>query len=110
MLAVRSEHSALVDLLCKHGCNRHVLGFDHIDPIDYAINKRNQYLSDVLLKHERKLYTPVSLGGSSSLNDLGQNLQNSLIDDLKSDSSIQHEDPANKSLNLDSNYSVFQSD
>jgi ankyrin repeat protein len=113
MLAVRSEHSTLVDLLCKHGCNRHALGFDHIDPIDYAINKRNQYLSDVLLKHERKLYTPVSQCGSSPLNEsssLGPNLHNSIIDDLKSDSSIQHEDTANKSLNLDSNYSVFQSD
>lgn len=52
MLAVRSEHAAVVDLLCKRGCNMHTHGFDNIEPIDYAINKRNLYLSDVLMKHE----------------------------------------------------------
>ena len=127
MLAVRSEHSNLVDLLCKYGCNRHVLGFDHIDPIDYAIGKRNQYLSDVLLKHERKFsYTVSNDGCSSSLNEISShlslNLHNSAIDELRTDSSIQqeeldksnvsncNEDLQNKSSNLDSNYSVFQSD
>ena len=129
MLAVRSEHSNLVDLLCKYGCNRHVIGFDHIDPIDYAINKRNQYLSDVLLKHERKIsYTtnsPDDVGCSSSLNETGSH--SVLNDELKTDSSIQHEqdllDKSNNSISTDQDqnnkscnnldacsYSVFQSD
>ena len=103
MLAVRSEHSALVDLLCKRGANRHVLGFDNIDPIDYAINKRNQYLSDVLLKHERTLSASVDCF-SSSLNE-----SKSVLDELKSDSSIQHEEQ-DRSNNIYSNCSVFQSD
>ena len=54
MLAVRSDHPAVVDVLCKHGCNMHTHGFDNIEPIDYAMNKRNLYLSDVLMKHERQ--------------------------------------------------------
>lgn len=54
MLAVRSDHPSVVDVLCKHGCNMHTHGFDNIEPIDYAINKRNLYLSDVLMKHERQ--------------------------------------------------------
>ncbi len=54
MLAIRSEHTAIVDILCKRGCNMHTHGFDNIDPIDYAFNKRNLYLSDVLMKHERQ--------------------------------------------------------
>lgn len=53
ILAVRSDHPAVVDFLCKRGCNMHAHGFDNIDPIDYAINKRNLFLSDVLMKHER---------------------------------------------------------
>ena len=53
MLAVRSDQPAVVDFLCKRGCNMHTHGFDNIDPIDYAINKRNLFLSDVLMKHER---------------------------------------------------------
>ena len=53
MLAVRSEKTDLVDLLCKRGCNMRVQGFDHVEPIEYAINKRNLYMSDVLMKHER---------------------------------------------------------
>lgn len=54
MLAVRSEHTSVVDLLCKRGCNMHTHGFDNIDPVEYAINKRNLYLSEVLMKHERQ--------------------------------------------------------
>ena len=54
MLAVRSDHPAVVDVLCKHGCDMHTHGFDNIEPIDYAMNKRNLYLSDVLMKHERQ--------------------------------------------------------
>lgn len=54
MLAVRSDHPAVVDVLCKRGCDMHTQGFDNIEPIDYAINKRNLYLSDVLMKHERQ--------------------------------------------------------
>lgn len=53
MLAVRSDHPEVVDALCKRGCDMHTHGFDNIDPIDYAINKRNLILSDVLMKHER---------------------------------------------------------
>lgn len=60
MLAVRSEHAAVVDLLCKRGCNMHTHGFDNIDPIDYAINKRNLFLSDVLMKHERQQLSSAS--------------------------------------------------
>lgn len=54
MLAVRSDHPEVVDALCKRGCDMHTHGFDNIDPIDYALSKRNLYLSDVLLKHERQ--------------------------------------------------------
>ena len=73
MLAVRSEHPAVVDLLCKRGCNMHAHGFDDIDPSDYAINKRNLYLSDVLMRHERQNLsssTSVTSGGDgqASLN------------------------------------------
>jgi len=32
----------------------HTHGFDNIDPIEYAMNKRNLFLSDVLMKHERQ--------------------------------------------------------
>ena len=60
MLAVRSEHAAVVDLLCQRGCNMHAHGFDDIDPLDYALNKRNLYLSDVLMKHERQHLNSVS--------------------------------------------------
>lgn len=52
MLAVRSEHPAVVDALGKRGCDLHAQGFDNIDPLDYAKNKKNLYLSDVLLKHD----------------------------------------------------------
>jgi ankyrin repeat protein len=55
MLAVRSEHAAVVDAMCKRGCDMHTSGFDHIEPIDYAKTKRNLYLSDVLTKHEARL-------------------------------------------------------
>jgi hypothetical protein len=71
MLAVRSEHSAVVDLLCKHGCDMHAHGFDNIDPIDYAINKRNLYLFDVLMRHERQNLASSSIsndGSNSTLN------------------------------------------
>lgn len=54
MLAVRSDHAEVVDALCKRGCNMHTHGFDNIEPIDYALNKRNLYVSDVLMKHERQ--------------------------------------------------------
>ena len=54
MLAVRSDHTAVVDALCKRGCNMHTHGFDNVDPIEYAMNKRNLFLSDVLMKHERQ--------------------------------------------------------
>jgi len=53
MLAVRSEHTPVVDLLCQRGCNLHTTGFDKIEPLNYALNKRNRYMSDVLMKHER---------------------------------------------------------
>ena len=46
MLAVRSEHLSIVDTLCKRGCS-----VSH-DSVDYAKNKRNLYLSDMLLKHQ----------------------------------------------------------
>jgi ankyrin repeat protein len=54
MVAVRAEHANVVDLLCKHGCDIHTHGFDNIEPMQYAINKRNLYMSDVLMKHERQ--------------------------------------------------------
>ena len=54
MLAVRSDHPEVVDTLCKRGCDMHTHGFDNIEPIDYALSKRNLYLSDVLMKHERQ--------------------------------------------------------
>ena len=66
MLAVRSEHAAVVDLLCKRGCNLHTHGFDNIDPIDYAINKRNLFLSDVLMKHERQQLNSAPSGNDDS--------------------------------------------
>ena len=96
MLAVRSEHSAVVDLLCKHGCNRHAVGFDKIDPIDYAISKRNQYVSDILLKHDR-IESPSHECCSTSLNDSAH--QHSLTEEQNS---LIHHDS--------NNGSVFQSD
>ena len=54
MLAVRSDHTDVVNTLCKRGCNMHTHGFDNIDPIEYAVSKRNLYLSDVLMKHEQE--------------------------------------------------------
>lgn len=85
MLAVRSEHAAVVDLLCKRGCNMHAHGFDNIDPIDYAINKRNLYLSDVLMRHERQHLNSASSNISNEGNVLN-NSQNSnnIIDKNKS--------------------------
>jgi ankyrin repeat protein len=71
MLAVRSEHSSVVDLLCQRGCDVHTQGFDRIQPIDYAVNKRNMYLSEMLLKHERRQSSNSSSTGqinNSSLN------------------------------------------
>ena len=73
MLAVRSEHAAVVDLLCQRGCNMHAHGFDDIDPLDYALNKRNLYLSDVLLKHERQ-----HLNSVSSTNSVDTSITNHL--------------------------------
>ena len=73
MLAVRSEHAAVVDLLCQRGCNMHAHGFDDIDPLDYALNKRNLYLSDVLMKHERQ-----HLNSVSSTNSVDTNMPNHL--------------------------------
>lgn len=102
MLAVRSEHSSIVDLLCRHGCNRHTIGFDKIDPIDYAISKRNQYVSDILLKHDRK-ESPSQECCLSSLNDSANN--NSMTEELKSDNSMQH-----ASINDSTSCPVFQSD
>ncbi len=55
MLAVRTEHSAVVDAMCKRGCDLHTSGFDNIKPMDYAKNKKNLYLSDMLSKHEARL-------------------------------------------------------
>lgn len=66
MLAVRSEHPNVVDLLCKRGSDMHTHGFDNVDPIEYAINKRNLYLSDVLMKHERQISSQMSSTSSSS--------------------------------------------
>lgn len=63
MLAVRSEHASVVDLLCKRGCNMHTHGFDNVEPIEYAINKRNLYLSDILIQHERQFSTQMSGSG-----------------------------------------------
>lgn len=54
MLAVRSEHSAVIDALCKRGCDIHTSGFENVGPIDYAKNKKNLYLSDVLMKHDAR--------------------------------------------------------
>jgi ankyrin repeat protein len=55
MLAVRSEHSAVVDAMCKRGCDLHTPGFDNLEPIDYAKTKKNLYLSDMLSKHEARI-------------------------------------------------------
>ncbi len=44
----------------------HTHGFDNVDPIEYAINKRNLYLSDVLMKHERQLSTQMSNSGETT--------------------------------------------
>ena len=69
MLAVRSNQLGVVDILCKKGCNLHTQGFDHIEPIDYAINKHNLFISDVLMKHEKQ-----HLNSNSSINEGGNNV------------------------------------
>lgn len=51
MLATRSNYLEVVDTLCKRGCNMHAHGFENIEPIDYALSKRNLYLTEVLMKH-----------------------------------------------------------
>ena len=71
MLAVRSNQLGVVDILCKRGCNLHTQGFDHMEPIDYAINKRNLFISDVLMKHERQHLNSTS----SSVNESSSNIQ-----------------------------------
>ena len=68
MLAVRSDHPSIVDSLCKRGCNTHTQGFDNIEPIDYAINKRNLFISDVLMKHERQHLNSASSSLTESVN------------------------------------------
>ena len=52
--------------LCKRGSNMHTHGFDNVDPIEYAINKRNLYVSDVLMKHQ--LSTQMSNNGETTNN------------------------------------------
>jgi ankyrin repeat protein len=66
ILAVRSEHSAIVDYLCSKGSDVHTVGFDKMDPISYSMNKRNLYMSDVLIKHELR---QTSDSASSSFNE-----------------------------------------
>ncbi len=73
MLAVRSEHTAVVDTLCKRGCQVHT------DSIEYAKNKRNLYLSDVLLKHHTASNT--SLSSPLASDSLNQNNNNNKIDE-----------------------------
>lgn len=67
MLAVRSEHAAVADLLCTKGSNVHATGYENIDPVHYALSKRNLFLSDVLLKHER--HNLNSTSSTQSMND-----------------------------------------
>jgi hypothetical protein len=57
----------------------HTHGFDNIDPIDYAINKRNLYLSDVLMKHERQHFNSASSneGGNNNTGNNSNTLINS---------------------------------
>lgn len=69
MLAVRSNQLGVVDILCKRGCNLHTQGFDHMEPIDYAINKRNLFISDVLMKHERQHLNSTSSSVNESLSN-----------------------------------------
>ncbi len=72
MLAVRSNQLGVVDMLCKRGCNLHTQGFDNMEPIDYAINKHNLFISDVLMKHERQHLN----SASSSVNESSNNNNN----------------------------------
>jgi len=51
MLAVRSNHADVVNSLCKKGSN---LKTGNVDPLEYAMNQHNSFLSDVLIKHEGK--------------------------------------------------------
>lgn len=105
MLAVRSEHANVVDLLCARGCDMHTHGFDNIDPIDYAVNKRNLYLSDVLMKHERQ-----------HLNSTSSNLSNEASNHNSNNYKNYSKDREHINANIDikkeqqSNKSVFQSD
>ena len=123
MLAVRSEHASVVDLLCKRGCNMHTHGFDNVEPIEYAINKRNLYLSDILIQHERQLSTQMSgsgLNAELSTVPASQNIslkKSSNDDDFNSNASLtalihQQQDEHNRlnDLKPQSNDPVFQSD
>jgi ankyrin repeat protein len=84
MLAVRSNQLGVVDMLCKRGCNLHTQGFDHMEPIDYAINKHNLFISDVLMKHERQHLNSASssINESSNNNNNNHNHNHNQADDL----------------------------
>jgi ankyrin repeat protein len=82
MLAVRSNQLGVVDMLCKRGCNLHTQGFDHMEPIDYAINKHNLFISDVLMKHERQHLNSASSSINESSNNNNNNHNHNQADDL----------------------------
>jgi ankyrin repeat protein len=84
MLAVRAEHPAIVDFLCSKGSDLHTMGYDKIDPISYAMNKRNLYMSDVLIKHE-------SRKNFSSTSSLSESFTHSPLAPSHSDSVFQEE-------------------
>ena len=81
---------AVVDALCKRGSNVHAPGFDSIGPIDYALNKKNAYLSDVLMKHDTSSPKQPILGHMTSCSLPLQDKTNSIQErdeDLIMDSS-----------------------
>lgn len=110
LLAVRSEHAAVVDLLCKRGCDLHTHGFDNVEPIDYAINKRNLYLSDVLMKHERQHLTSASSTLSNEANNHNNSQQNNSQRILSQNENINHSSLSENKEPQTMNDSVFLSD
>lgn len=91
----------------------HTHGFDNIDPIDYAINKRNLFLSDVLMKHERQQLSSASSnisndGHQHSLNNSQHNNQASTESTPITQNTTNNNSNNHQPQSL--NDSVFQSD
>lgn len=108
LLAVRSEHPAVVDVLCKRGCNMHAHGFDNLEPIEYALNKRNPYISEVLLKHEKQHSTGSNSASATTTTTLHQNQSlTTLLHEQQEEHFKLEEQNQNQSAN---DSSIFSSD